>query len=428
MAVSASRRTRRPGRSIFRLLRPRGLKFSLAGSVALLFTGTAGYLTVRFPMFMGLRIMFFVMLFINALFFVRFRERGKGLFEKMMQSKFFPRKLAFTREGKFLVLISMGIGFAAVNTGSNLLYLLMSMLMSIIVASGTLSELVLRKLDWDIDLPTEAVAGAETLFAISVTNRKKRLNTFSLEGEVLLSDDRPVEQTKGRLLRLPPNHSDYLYCGVKFPARGEYEVRGIALGTRYPFSFFTKSRNYELNRNIVVVPRGEHPLEPLVFALAAGHEEHASKPGRGSEFFSVRPMQDGDEWRDVHWKQTAKTHRFAVKEHEALTSRKVYVLMTGEAVSPPQEGAEDAREEGVEIAASIIKFLVNNQFEVGLFAPGARIPPASGSSGLRKLFLTLALLDVDKEWGQGGPLTPGYRSDRDILITVNLDTGAVEKS
>ncbi len=417
------------GRRFFsRYLRPRGFRFSLAGSVALLFTGTAGYLTVRFPMFMGLRIMFFVMLFINALFFVRFREKGTGLFEKMMQSKFFPRKLAFTREGKFLVLISMGIGFAAVNTGSNLLYLLMSMLMSIIVASGMLSELVLRKLKWAVDLPSEAVAGAETLFAIGVTNNKKRLNSFSLEGSVLLGDERPVEQNMGQLLRLPPGHSDYLYCGVRFPARGEYQVRGIALGTRYPFSFFTKSRNYELNREIVVVPRGEHPLEPLLFALATGHEEHASKPGRGTEFFSVRPMQNGDEWRDVHWKQTAKTNRFAVKEHEALTSRKVYVLLTAEDGAQRDNVEEDPREEGVEIAASIIKFLISKQFEVGLFAPGVRVPPASGTSGLRKLFLTLALLDVDDEWGQRGPLLAGYRSDRDILITVNLDTGTVEKS
>jgi len=395
----------------------------------MLFTGTAGYLTVRFPMFLGLRVMFFVMLFLNALFFVRFREKGKGLFEKMMQSKFFPRKLAFTREGRFLVLISMGIGFAAVNTGSNLLYLLMSMLMSIIVASGMLSELVLRKLDWEIDLPSEAVAGTETLFAISVTNRKRRLNSFSLEGELLLGDDRPAEQQKGRLLKLPPDGTDYLFPRVTFPTRGEYHVRGIALGTRYPFSFFTKSRNYELSREIVVVPRGEHPLEPLVFALAAGHEEHSSKPGRGSEFFSVRPMHAGDEWRDVHWKQTAKTHRFAVKEYEALTSRKVYVLMLGEAgMEGETQARTEAREEGVEIAASVVKFLVHNQFEVGLFAPGARVPPSSGTSGLRKLFLTLALLDAARDWGPGGPVLAGYRSDRDILITVNMDTGGVERS
>jgi hypothetical protein len=35
-----------------------------------------------------------------------------------------PRKLKFTREGKYFLGITLGVGFAAINTGNNLLYLL----------------------------------------------------------------------------------------------------------------------------------------------------------------------------------------------------------------------------------------------------------------------------------------------------------------
>ena len=52
-----------------------------------------------------------------------------------------PRKLKFTREGKFFVGITLGVGFAAINTGNNLLYLLLGMLLSLIVLSGVMSEL-----------------------------------------------------------------------------------------------------------------------------------------------------------------------------------------------------------------------------------------------------------------------------------------------
>jgi len=41
-----------------------------------------------------------------------------------------PRKLKFTREGKYYVGITLGVGFAAINTGNNLLYLLLSMMIA----------------------------------------------------------------------------------------------------------------------------------------------------------------------------------------------------------------------------------------------------------------------------------------------------------
>src|SRR5262245_33888588 len=57
-----------------------------------------------------------------------------------------PRKLQFTREGKYFVGITIGVGFAAINTGNNLLYLLLGMMLSLIIASGIMSELSLRAL------------------------------------------------------------------------------------------------------------------------------------------------------------------------------------------------------------------------------------------------------------------------------------------
>ena len=396
----------------------------------LLFTGTAIYLTIRFPQFMGLRIMTIVMVLLNALFFIRFSEKKKGLFDRIMQSRFFPRKLAFTREGKFLVLITMGMGFAAVNTGSNLLYLLMAMLLALIVGSGILSELVLRKLSWEVEIAGEAVARTETLVPIRIHNKKRRLNSFSLEGELLLEDEPEPLQHKGRILKLSAGDRDFLFPRITFPGRGEYSCRGIAIGTRYPFSFFTKSRNFEMQRKIVVVPKGDHRVDPAIASLATGFEEHANRSGRGSEFFSVRPMHSGDEWRDVHWKQTAKTSKFTVKEYEALTARRTRLVL---ALDPGVEFPhEEAREQGIEIAASIVRFLALNRFDVGLSAPGIHVNPLSGISAVRHIFRALALLDVDPQIAdhgadpsRDGPLVAG-QTGREVVITVNLDSHMVD--
>ena len=55
-----------------------------------------------------------------------------------------PRTIWPTREGWWLLFAAVGLGFAAMNTGNNLLYLLVSMLLGLIVVSGVLSERSMR--------------------------------------------------------------------------------------------------------------------------------------------------------------------------------------------------------------------------------------------------------------------------------------------
>lgn len=395
----------------------------MVGSVMLLFTGTMGYLMFRFPRFHSIKVAFAVLALVNLLFFVRFREKGRGLWERMMRSDFFPRKLSISKVGRFLVLISLGIGFAAVNTGSNLLYLLMSMLLSIIMGSGILSELSVRKVSMSFDFPGSSVAGEETLFPVRVTNDKGRFNSFSLEGRLLLPDTaEAIHQVPGVVLKLPPRRSDLLFVRAQWPRRGLYPVSGVSLSTSYPFSFFEKSRNVRAPHDVLVVPRGEKDLGDLVTGLGRGFEEHASRSGRGTEFFSVRPMFPGDEWRDVHWKKTARTQQFAVKEYEALQTRRVRLLLWRDSESG--ENAFEAEEDGIETSASLVRWLLQRGFEVGIWA-GAQChqEPQAGEASLRVLFRRLALLDVSLVPSStlGAPVDA-----RDLVVRLNLSRSAVD--
>ena len=96
-----------------------------------------------------------------------------------------PRKLKFTREGKYYVGITLGVGFAAINTGNNLLYLLLGMLVSLMLVSGVMSELSLRDLTVTRRLPTRAQVGRAHLVEIEVYNHKKRVPSYAIEVEDL---------------------------------------------------------------------------------------------------------------------------------------------------------------------------------------------------------------------------------------------------
>src|SRR5439155_14259560 len=55
-----------------------------------------------------------------------------------------PRRLSPTRAGWCFFALTFGIGFAALNTGNNLLYLVLSLMLAFLVLSGVLSESALR--------------------------------------------------------------------------------------------------------------------------------------------------------------------------------------------------------------------------------------------------------------------------------------------
>src|SRR5688500_2918645 len=96
-----------------------------------------------------------------------------------------PRRLSFTREGKIIVILAIGVGFAAINTGNNLLYLLLGWLLSFIIASGILSELTLRALTVTRRPPPRVYAGEPFLMEVVIENGKPHRASYSIEVEDL---------------------------------------------------------------------------------------------------------------------------------------------------------------------------------------------------------------------------------------------------
>src|SRR4051812_12294942 len=108
------------------------------------------------------------------------RLRLSGLKFRAMRP---PRRLRFTREGKVFIGITFGVGFAAVNTGNNLLYLVLGLLLSLVILSGVLSEIALRGLEFRRRLPRRAYAGMPALVEIEVHNKKRFAPSYSIEVE-----------------------------------------------------------------------------------------------------------------------------------------------------------------------------------------------------------------------------------------------------
>src|SRR3989338_214927 len=91
-----------------------------------------------------------------------------------------PRTLSFTKEGKRFIAILFVIGIAAINTGNNLLYLVVAMMLSIIVISGILSESTLRGIEVKRAMQGHIFAGRPVTVKWSISNIKRVFPSFSI--------------------------------------------------------------------------------------------------------------------------------------------------------------------------------------------------------------------------------------------------------
>src|SRR5579862_8741926 len=171
-----------------------------------------------------------------------------------------PRRLKFTREGKFFVGITLGVGFAAVNTANNLLYLLLGMLLALIVVSGAMSDLSLRDLTVVRRLPLRAQVGRAHLVEIEVFNHKGKVPSYAFEVEDLRAGQ-PADK-RCFFLKISPRSAQvaaYRRTPVK---RGRDHHIGFRIATRFPFGLFEKSREVLADGELIIYPAVDPTLPP----------------------------------------------------------------------------------------------------------------------------------------------------------------------
>lgn len=213
-----------------------------------------------------------------------------------------PRRLKFTREGKYFLGITLGIGFAAINTGNNLLYLLLGMLLALIVVSGVLSEIALRRLTISRRLPPRAQAGRPHFVEIEVRNRKKRMPSYAIEVEDLRAGQ-PADKRCFFLKISPDNTQVAAYRRVP-QRRGKEKHLGFRIATRFPFGLFEKSREVRVEGELIIYPAVDPVrLPPMPGGRQQGDASVLAR-GFGEEIFGLRPMREGDDPRDIYWRKS----------------------------------------------------------------------------------------------------------------------------
>lgn len=315
-----------------------------------------------------------------------------------------------TRAGIVYVLVTLVIGIAALNTGNNLLYIIVAAMLAAILVSGVVSAWVLRYLELDVRLPEHVFAGRPVVGRIVLNNPRKWLPSFSIRvistrkkrkkpvkqwqwesTTFAFPFNRPPEQQWLRLpdkrLRrvtilpsapgifqgmayfpfLPPQAELSADLQLRFEQRGRHREDSFGLATGFPFSFLIKTRHVTLPREVLVYPRIE-PTDQFFEILPQVRGEWESYVrGRGAELYRIREYMPEDSARHVDWKATAKAGSLKVREFAREDERKVCIVFDN-----PEAGliSEQAYEKAVDLTASLAWHFAAQEAEVSFAVAG----------------------------------------------------------
>ena len=329
--------------------------------------------------------------------------------------------------GVFLVIIIV-VGFAAWNTGNNLLFLVFSLLCSTLFVGWVHAGTSLRELTVSARFPDHIFAAEPAPVIVTLRNTKRVLPSFS----ILVEARGPVNEVEPKRRRrhvkrllayfsyVPHRAAAEQRVEQLFPTRGHVLIDGFELSTRFPFGFFRRRRRLRArNVDIVVYPKPEVISDELHLLPMYAGRMPALRRGAGHDLFSLRDYQPQDDLRHIDWKATARSRRLTVREFTSEDERRITIVL--DMYLPPEARGDltERFERGVVHAASLIKHFIDERAEVRLVLGGDVGPFGSGTEQLYRCLRRLAVVTPSDDAAARADITwTAVDHDYAILLTA----------
>jgi len=263
-----------------------------------------------------------------------------------------------SRAGWIYIGATLLVALAALNTGNNLLFLILACLIAVILMSGILSSISLAGVELRIELPEHIFAGQTVRATVELHNEKLMLPSFGLrvepavtKGAAAATLDKPVY-----FPYLPRQERMKQSVPVTFLRRGLHVQDSFLIATRFPFGFLQKTRRVALKSEALVYPSVEESAELAdMFPGIEGSIESHSK-GRGQDLHALREYLPTDSVRHVHWKASARIGSLMVREFAREDDCRILLVLdpySGNSDGKMEAPAKERFERAVNLCAGI---------------------------------------------------------------------------
>jgi len=271
-----------------------------------------------------------------------------------------------TREGWLYILGIFLISLAALNTGNNLLFLILACLIAVILMSGILSSITLSGVAMRLELPEHIFAGQPVRASIELENEKLTLPSFSLRVEAITPKNAPpaaLLETPVYFPYLAKRGRAQQTVPISFRARGVYRQDAFRIVTRFPFGFLQKAHRLTLQTEALVYPSVEPTRE--FFEILPGLQgalESLAK-GRGQDLYALRDYVPTDSARHVHWKASARSGSLMVREFTREDDTRVLLVLDPHILAATSDATPQAAAERFERAVTLCAGVAWHFFE-----------------------------------------------------------------
>jgi uncharacterized protein (DUF58 family) len=360
-----------------------------------------------------------------------------------------PFSFGITRSGSLYILSVFVIALAAVNTGNNLFYLILALMLSATLASGIVARLSLRSIFVSLQVPQNVFVGENVSIKISLKNRKYWFTSFSILVEDLAlirarrragflgrlsfwkssplsgaAEDKPVLHHAAYFPAIPPGEARAELISQSFDRRGLYHLDGLRLSTQFPFGFFRRGERISVSGEVLVYPSireisSDFHLLPFLPGKLEGR-----RPGQGESLYAIRTYNEGESARLIHWKATAKTGKLMAREYAREEESEFCLIL--DAIIPTREQENFAQfEKAVSLAASLAAHFAHEAADFEFLTSREYVPRGTGTEHLYRILRSLAVVTptVEAPFAQapGGSALKARETDLSSEFSGALD-------
>lgn len=219
------------------------------------------------------------------------------------------RGVFLTSPGKYTIALVLALGFIAIASSYNGIYLAVSLGMAILIVSGLLSEKVMKHYKLEKLLPV--IAEPRTPFSIrmTATNESREVTLYGVENLVIPApektpkiSERLTPLMRATVLVLPPGRSQEVSGTCFGLTRGFYSDFLVVQRTLFPFGLLAKFKLSRISARVMILPSFDEKLADL---LRDEMQRRIAGLGIDQQFHSHRPFTSRDSLRSVDWKKSA---------------------------------------------------------------------------------------------------------------------------
>jgi uncharacterized protein (DUF58 family) len=346
-----------------------------------------------------------------------------------------PFSFSITRQGALYIVCVFLLALTTIQTGNNLLFIILATLLSAIAVSGVISRNSLKQISLSLQLPENVFVGDKVFLKISMKNTKRIFPSFSIRAEdpamsrihspfsvflklpFLTGYKKSLTQSQESAILRQSAYFPILRAGEtrselivqSFPKRGMYSLDGFWISTCFPFGFFRRGQRIGATGEVLVYPSIQE-ISPHFHMLPflPGFLE-GSRVGPGENLYSMRKYQEGESSRIIDWKATSKTGELMAREFDRDEESK-FCLILDTRMHEPAADYEKNFEKAVSLAAGIAAHFLEEGVGIEFLTPDDYQARGSGRNHLYRILRSLAvvqcreasLLSMGELWEQKG--------------------------